>query len=120
MIEKECWSLDKTFATFILPRLLYFKNWVTRMGVPMDFENDEGGWEEVLDELTWTFTYIHNDYPSVAELFIEDVIFEENTIEVVYTDPNLYEKGREQDKINMARCQRGLNLFAKYYRDLWD
>lgn len=119
MIE-DCWNLDHTFADFILPRLLYFRNWVCRMGVPMDFINDEEAWEEVLDEMVWAFTYVHQDKPSVAERYIDDAVFEEGDISLTFSDFDAYQKGRIQDEINLARCQNGLNLFAKYYLDLWD
>lgn len=129
-LEKECWGLDTSLAELILPRLLYFKNWMDRYGTPMGLEEDE--WEEILDELVWTFTFISQDYPSRALDYIENVDFgpEDNvdsegnivtkSITITYSDEEQYNIEKEIDKANIARAKAGLKLFAEYYMDLWD
>lgn len=129
-LEKECWGLDVSLAKHILPRLLYFKNWVYSCSYPNEFE-DEAEWNEILEELTWTFTYISNGYPSIAIQYIDDVVivednknlnnhFVQSNIVISYTNEELYLKGRVQDEINVARCQQGLKLFAEFYMNLWN
>jgi hypothetical protein len=125
-LEKECWSLDISLATVILPKLLYFKNWVDRYGVPSDFIDDVEGWNEVLDEMVWSFTYVSQDYPSRAMDYIEDVEYNSykdtklGYINVIYSNKDKYKEELEKDKINNARAQRGLALFAKYFTELWN
>lgn len=128
--EEECWSLDINLAKYILPRLLYFKNWIYSCSYPSEVK-DASEWNEILEELTWTFSYISNGYPSVAIQHIDDVAIIENdkklndnlvgaNIVISYSNEELYLKGREQDEINLARCQQGLKLFAEFYINLWN
>lgn len=128
--EEESWSLDVNLAKHILPRLLYLKNWTYLYSHPSELE-DSYEWNEILEELVWTFTYISNEYPSIASNYIDDVEFiskeKENdnnfitsNIKITYTDEDLYNRGRVQDKINLARCQKGLKLFGEYYMSLWN
>lgn len=128
-LEKECWGLDVNLAKHILPRLLYFKNWIYSCSYPNEVE-DASEWNEILEELTWTFSYISNGYPSVAIQYIDDVeIIEKKNLDnnfvnsdivISYTNEELYLKGRQQDEINVARCQQGLKLFAEFYMNLWN
>lgn len=121
-LEEECWALDITFAQYVLPRLLYFKNWTNLYSYPNEVE-DYVEWNEILEELTWTFSYISRGYPLLAGQYIEDVNFigsETTEIEILYTDKALYKKACNQDSINLARCNQGLKLFAKYYMSLWN
>lgn len=128
--EEESWSLDINLAKHILPRLLYLKNWTYLYSHPSELE-DSYEWNEILEELVWTFTYISNEYPSIASNYIDDVEFiseekekDDNfitgNIKITYTDESLYNKGRIQDQINLARCQKGLRLFSEYYMSLWN
>lgn len=130
-LEKESWSLDIVMANTLLPKLLYFKNWCDRYSYPSDIEPDE--WEEILDSIIWSFTYISKGYPKISDLVIDDVdiIFSEKTeqgfitseIKLTYVEGKTeedYDVAREQDCINLARCQQGLNLFAQYYMSLWN
>jgi hypothetical protein len=70
-LEKESWGLDYHLAQFILPRVLYFKNWCNRYGCPADLEMDE--WEEVLDEIVWAFMFVSQSYPRSSSIIVKDV-----------------------------------------------
>ena len=129
-LEEECGSLDSVLAGLILPKLLYFKNWCVRYGIPAELEEDE--WEEILDEMVWAFTFKVNDPPRLTSLIIEDTIMHTGepedylipmTIEFVYKEGYTeedYNNLREKDISNMYRCQRGTTLFGKYFSSLWN
>jgi len=129
-LEEQCWALDIHFARYILPRLLYLKNWVDNYSYPSELE-DSYAWNELLEELVWTFSYIERGYPSVSSHYIADVQFNSlpsslpssfvfKTIDLIYTDEELYKKAFLQDKLNLSRCKRGLSLFSKFYLNLWN
>lgn len=88
----ELWDLDYTFAKYILPRLLEFKLTTDSYhSFPTQFK-DIDEWYEVLDEMIWAFDYIVNhDYSNFDDM-VE----------------------------NEKRCNKGLMLFGKYFRNLWD
>jgi hypothetical protein len=131
-LEIESWSLDIVMANLLLPKLLYFKNWADRYGCPSDLKYDE--WEEILDEIIWAFTYISQEYPSVANDLIkevdivpdkknEDSFLTSSTIVITYIQGKSekdYGEGLKRDRRNIDRCQQGLNLFAKYYMSIWN
>ena len=129
-LEVECWALDNNLGKYILPRLLYFKNWCVRYGVPTHLESDE--WEEILDEMVWAFTFIVNDYPTTTGFVVADYEFisGEKTAEglIPMTINKIFIEGKteedfeiayQKDLANKARCQKDLDLFAKYYMALW-
>ena len=138
----DTWSLDHTLALIILPGLKQLK--ATSHGYPAVLNDDlptaclkdasgEERWEWVMDEMIWTFNEIANDYPS------EDS-FHSGTLDIVWTKVNKngdtdpegswwrvdrgpndnfsidFEARKKYDE----RIQRGLTLFGKYYRNLWD
>ena len=138
----DTWSLDHTLALIILPGLKQLK--ATSHGYPGVLNEDlptaclkdasgEERWEWVMDEMIWTFNEIANDYPSQNT-------FQSGTLDLVWTKVNkagevdpegvLYRMDRgpnhtfnidfEARKKYDDRIQRGLILFGKYYRNLWD
>ena len=116
--DEECWSLDYTFSKFILPRLKHFKK-MKRYGYHPDMTPEE--WESVIDELIWTFEYLANDeehfnpMPDFYEGKIWNLDFEKSPKQKEMWDEWL-KKSRELEE----RSQKGLQLFAKHYRHLWD
>jgi len=99
----DTWSLDHTPALIIYPALLKFKK--DKTGVPSafipitdpyrDYTDEEyaqaqKAWDEVVDHMIWSFEQL-------ASGQIEDN----------------YEKEYHE------RVQQGLELFGKYYRNLW-
>lgn len=118
--EQACWGLDIHFAYLILPKLLYFKNWSDRYGIPDELSEDKYEWEEILEELVWTFTFIYEGYPNPALKYVRDVEIENNTINITYEDDVKYNEAVDLHTRQLASCQQGLNLFAKYYMNLWN
>jgi len=114
--DRDIWSLDYTIARFALPRLIRLKE--VKHGIPTSFFPEgkyeytdeeyaeaQRKWNEVLDKMIWSMDYIANNrewdyYP---------------------------EKGKHNEegaydllKASEYRLQEGLDLFAKYFRSLWD
>jgi hypothetical protein len=131
-LETESWSLDIVMANLLLPKLLYFKNWCDRCSCPCDLDYDE--WEEILDSIIWSFTYISQGYPRHTEQLVKDVHIETYkndknepfissniTLEFIEgKNQNDYDLAIIKNQMNIAKCQEGLNLFAKYYMSLWN
>lgn len=130
-LEIESWSLDIAMAKMLLPKLLYFKNWCDRYGCPIDLEIDE--WEEVLDSIIWSFTYISKEYPKHTDYIVCDtkIVFDKksdngfvkSTIELVFEEGKTeedYKTALVKDQQDLAKCQQGLNLFGKYYMSIWN
>lgn len=121
--KEDTWSLDYTLAHIILPCLVQLKK--TKLGSPIvdnedvsdeslwateeelanyqntgeTDENFHNRWDHVLDEMIWAFSqYIESDeYP-----------------------PIFYKDSGDIDWESRRRMERGLQLFGKYYMNLWD
>jgi len=119
--DEECWSLDRTFTKFILPRLRYFKN-MKRQSYHPDHTPEE--WEHVLDELIWTFEYLDdngetiNPFPNLHKS--SDDLINFSNKEKTAKEKNIISKWSKKNEKLEQRCQKGLQLFAKYYCHLWD
>ena len=114
---KETWNLKTHLASCIYDSLLQFKN-LDRTSCPSDISDEK--WEEYLDKMLFSFKEISRNYKNdpleiymkgknLSEFFTED---DSSNIErtLVMKDSKKY-----FDKIN-----EGLNLFSKYFNDLWD
>ena len=94
--EEECWSLDYTLAKLILPRLQKYIE-INEYGYPLGLNNHEE-WHEIVNKMIFTF----------------DVIANKKDISV---------KNKNWLELELAqteKVQEGLDLFAKYFRNLWD
>ena len=89
--DSETWSLDYPIAKFILPRLKRFKE--LNDAFPLDTTPES--WDEELDEMIWCFNFMitQRDWGRVGADF-----------------------GTKEE---WERSQKGLELFAKRYFDLW-
>lgn len=140
--EYDTWSLDHTLALIILPGLKQLKDTnhgyahVENDDLPTACLKDASGeerWEWVMDEMIWAFDEIANDNPGADA-------FSSGTFDPLWTKVNA--KGEEDPDGELRRMdkgpnhtfsidfegrkkyddriQRGLTLFGKYYRNLWD
>ncbi len=118
--DSECWSLDSTFTRFILPRLKHFKK-MTRHTYPSDGITPER-WEEILDEIIWTFEYMNDDEKMLTMPCCDDngdfkgYLNRERTEKEKLEWKNYF----DQAKAFNRRKKEGLKLFAQYYEVLWD
>jgi len=106
----DTWSMDFTLAQIILPMLKQLK--ATKHGVPGDFVHGKDGneipfeiaekkWDNVMDQMIWSF---------------EQILDENNDDQFHLTgdfDVHAYQK-------HQRKIQRGLDLFGKHFRNLWD
>jgi hypothetical protein len=95
--EDEMWNLDVTLARYIYPKLEYFKG--CHGSHPADVTWEE--WLKILDKMIRAFRYVADE----EEFKIED------------PDIEVY---RQKLKAAEDDCREGLELFARYYRNLWD
>ena len=99
------------------------------------FEIGAKRWDEVLDKMIWSFEQILKD--NYDELYHHgkteydwiksDKQFAnpltgkmEDTFQMVDKDPDAHWYDAEGHKLHEARIQEGLELFGKYYQNLWD
>lgn len=127
--DTELWNLDCAIAKYVLPRLIEFKK-VTN-GYPQDFESFEE-WIDAIDKMIYSFDHIINrekyDEELEKELGIDWVgYFDEKKLpdgnyELIHGENyneelmNTYHKIKKEEDI---RIQGGLDLFGKYFQNLW-
>jgi hypothetical protein len=88
--DSEWYNFNTETAKYIIPRLKHLRNNLHAWPAGKDVQTPED-WEKILDEMIWTFEFINSDDFDYVK-----------------------------DKSQWDRMQEGLNLFAKYYVDLWD
>ena len=107
--EKELWNLDITLTEIILPRLRAFKE-MDRKGYPIiegidpqDEKKTRDTWESILDDMIKGF--------EVHMRLTKDSAYDgdENPMTIAKKEEHL-------DKV----IDKGLLLFAKHYKSLWD
>ena len=101
-------SMYGWFMSMIEPMLIHLRH--NHVGVPIEFENNPGGWEEVLDEMI-----------SCLRLMDEDNVYDY----LGFGDPDSYKRMTKDDYINVYNVMeenknRFFDLFSKYFYDLWD
>ena len=113
---KEAWNLKTHLASCIYDCLLQFKN-LERTSYPSDISPET--WEEYLDKMLFSFKEISSNFKNdpleirfkdkaLSEIFTED----DSSIEITLA--------MNDSKRYFGKIQEGLNLFSKYYNDLWD
>lgn len=109
-------NLDRTIAKFVLPRLKEFRK--VANGYPLSLEKFED-WEKILDKMIQSFELVlddsDSDFDVKASYVVKDgkkVIKDESSTDEAkaYID---YFKEKEK------KIQEGLDLFAKYFQELW-
>jgi len=90
--DTETWSLSDVICEFILPRLIRFKE--INNGFPQGTTSEK--WDEILDQMIFAFD---------LSLHWEDEKYD-----------NLSE---EEKKTNWMKYEIGMDLFRRYFRDLW-
>lgn len=114
---KETWSLDVNLAKYIIPRLKKFKE--LNNGYPGIGEmNTPEKWDEALDKMIQAFEYVID----LDEYWLDDPKYDYTDI-MFSDDKELYESvienKRTEDVRRLVAINDGLQLFAKYYMNLW-
>ena len=139
----EAWNFDSYMAKWALPRLKYLR--ISKIGYPCEIisENDENQlcfdfykkseqdiedeakakWGIILDKIIWSFENLDNPLepikpPNYDERCIAKEITEDGALAFVSVDDRKWD-WTPVHKHN-ERIQEGLDLFAKYYQNLWD
>lgn len=126
---RECWNLDYTIAKFVLPRLKQYKKDCN--GYPGELE-DEYAWYAILDKMIIAFEYICDEddwwmfnpkYDYTKGIEFKEVSRENGFIitETIEEDwvPEIRDNYYKEKERRQAVIREGLDLFSKYYQDLW-
>lgn len=135
--DYDVWSMDSTLAPIILPMLKLLK--VKKQGAPSVDDDDvpeelrstavppvdiDTGhtdanwfkrWEWVMDEMIWAFEQI-NDENSDDKFFEHEAVDDPDDA----LDPSKCKFDKKGYEAHQFRIDRGLRLFGKYFRGLWD
>jgi hypothetical protein len=144
----DTWNLDHTMAMIIYPALLQLK--ATKHGIPSDFahvggENWQqqqsfdfysetvnecfdigvGKWNKALDKMIWSFQQLtldnYDDQYHHGEMKISWTKADPlGMTEMIDENPNEHWYDHVGHMLHEERIQEGLDLFGKYYRNLWD
>lgn len=96
----DTWGMDSTLALIILPMLKQLK--ATQHGHPIELTDKQ--WHKIMDKMIWSFECVSSDTGFHGFEFKGD-----------YTKAT----SRRYHK-HMEKVQEGLDLFGKYYMNLWD
>lgn len=127
--DTELWGLDRTIAKYVLPRLIEFKK--VANGYPPNFDSFEE-WIAVIDKMIYSFDHIVNQEKYDEELekelgidwvgYFDEKKLPDGNYELVHGENyneelmNTYHRVKEEESI---RIQDGLDLFGKYFLNLW-
>ena len=114
---KEVWNLKAHLASCIYDCLLQFKN-LDRTSYPSDISLEI--WEEYLDKMLFSFKEISSNFKNdPLEIYSKD-----KNLSDIFTEDFSSDDERtlvmEDSKKYFDKIQEGLNLFSKYFNDLWD
>lgn len=127
--DTELWNLNTSIAKYVLPRLIEFKK--MNNGYPANFDNFED-WIDVIDKMIYSFDHIVNQEKYDKELekelgidwvgYFDEKKLPDGNYELIHGENyneelmNTYHKIKKEEDI---RIQGGLELFGKYFLNLW-
>lgn len=126
----EIYDLFFYLSKHIEKSLIGFKT-VCNSGVPAEFEKNHEDWYKTLDKMIFSFHELANENPNdpiniFYDKYVPEMLFSKDK-DYCITKFLYSKKDEEERKIHEERhdeyekkIQNGLNLFAKYFRDLWD
>ena len=124
--HKEIWNAGEHIASCIYDSLLQFKN-SERVGYPTDLTADK--WNKYLDKMLFSFKEISTRYKNDPyEIYTRENLnkgfynIDYNDLEnaKLPDDDAEFEQVKKESEMYFKRIKEGLNLFSKYYMDLWD
>jgi len=133
---RDLWSLDHTITDFVLPRLIAFRNGGGNSssdgpsGSPLlegyeeeQFDEMYEEWLRILDKMILAFEYHKLDMEDVESGIDTDKWFVDKPGgKVVFRndDEEMWEEYKKEAARRDKVMEEGFQLFAKYYRSLWD
>lgn len=129
--RSDCWNLNNTLAPIIATGLEKFRDSDKNSHPHSELTEDMDSWNKIIDKMIWSFREstkydggpdIHDfGFPVKREdTFIEEILSDGGRIHKLKDfdwDSEGYHKA--VDEYNQ-KVQEGLDLFAKYFRNLWD
>lgn len=143
----DTWNMESTLAYIILPMLKQLKETQHGSAMMPAFQQTSAGtvqyclpfyeegdnaaweqghkqWEEILDKMIWSFEQINTDWEEQFESGVHDFYFEKvpgtSCSEMKHGPNHTYKYDTVGAIKYQERIQEGLELFGKYYMDLWD
>ena len=111
--ERNLWSLDVALAKWLLPQLEAFRK--NLHGYPHGITERE--WDKILDKIIWSFSYVADKTPEQDEVY---TMISKSVDGIEVKDKKLHKKAtRKLDNLEI-RYQEGIDLFSKWFRNLWD
>lgn len=138
--NEECWNLNGTLTKYILPRLKHYRH-MNRCGIPnsvylkchpMNGDSYDDvivkEWNDILDELIWTFEYIDDpekinptpEIPASNHQNNDDERFGWLHREKTPQEKLVWQQYFERCDDLEERKRNGLKLFAEHFDSLWD
>lgn len=116
--DTDVYNIDYWFLETIVPMLKQLKE--QRVGYPMDLSPEK--WDKILDEMIFCFTECNENTCSIKNQCAEEYLNKPlNEIkDVKNTKQKWLEKERKICEYRENCKNRGLNLFKKYFWNLWD
>ena len=115
---KEAWNLKTHLASCIYDCLLQFKN-LERTSYPSDISPEQ--WEEYLDKMLFSFKEISRNYKNdPLEIYVKGKIKLSETFTEDFSSAAERTLAMSKSKKYFDKIKEGLNLFSKYFNDLWD
>ena len=136
--RNELWNLDIALSKVIADGLIQFRD-MKKHGVPSEFciENDDinltisnQNWIDCINKMIYAF---ENDEPEVPNGIFNNWFEEVDENDISYVNgvkltkcnikvinQPLYDAYKEKQRIHEEKVQEGLELFAKYFKNLWD
>lgn len=99
------------------------------------FEEGSKRWDEVLDKMIWSFYQLIDDdweqkyhygeakyeFKKLEKTMLNPITNKDETLsEMIDTNPDEHWFDVDGYELHNQRIQEGIDLFAKYYRSLWD
>lgn len=114
----DTWNADDTLARIIHPLLVKYKEKLH--GHPTQLT--EESWGEILDKMIFAFYYCieenEPDFSGQEKSNPKSKKLENGCYEIIFDGENIYDL--EAEKAHYEKVQEGLDLFAKYFRNLWN
>ena len=132
--DRELWSLDYTIAKYVYPRLKVF-NKINKVSIASCFfadeekiEHDDADWavakknqKDAYDKIEQAFFYILDDDESVATYAgLGERCMDDNKVVFPTLDEEEWKLYRKEMDRRAEVIEEGLEIFAKYFRTLWD
>ncbi len=123
---RDCWSMDFTLSPIIHAGIVKFREELAKHpcgGFPCDFsdeENDPMGensmkeWLEVIDKMAYAF-----DEAAEPDVLDYDFTFKFNGGSLEPTNQEEYNRFQRDEAEHHEKRKEGLELFAKYFNNLW-